>query len=1205
MRKFLVVGCGGSGGATLTFMMDQLKSDLAAHGVSRIPTGWQFVHIDVPSAPSRVEDLENVRDRGGVYVPTRPSVPGYEVLDNAISAQLIGAGALDKIGTWAPREPKQVTVPLSEGAGQYRALGRMITLGKSDDVIARLQRAWQNLHLTETEAEMRALSIPGAGSFDPSDKPVVLVVSSMAGGAGASMALDVCRILTMVNGVDPALIAVFMVAPNIFEGLSGDAVTGVRANALAMLGEIVASQTGSARDHDVELLRALGLDNGEGAQTPFARVFPVGLFVGAERTRFGDGTPMPVYRGLGRGLSAMVLSASATQQFVEYDLTNKGRIDAGVEYLGWGNETPDTLAWGTFGFASLSMGRDRYAEYAAQRLARSSVDTLLGGHRQPNSHASDEDQVNAILENQWGVIAQQLGLPERADPSSANVSPWLTGTVMPRPVVDQWTDAVVNGQLRPVLPQSAGITMAEWSGVARQRLFERREDLKRGAHQAANRQAFQWQQLFVDRLERATSEALAQLGMPYATGLVKRVRRHLKDVVLPGVQELARYIPPDVSELPAEVQPLLASKGTLNSTAEVTEKVLTGTRNTVAQHIYATLAGEVQRASVALLTEVFDPLIAALDEKQQWLSTAAATATVSVGLADLRTSEYGAWPSESDEKVAKRFSEANNEVMLTSSAEFMQRYAEHLPPSVGLESFGAADLTTARGRAVQYVVTGEWERYGGRPAPAEERAVIVRVAEWRSAAFPRHPETGAGLIAQAARYDVHVRPEELLDRARAFVARTGQEFDKFTSVSLREYVIGAESGGHATEQELVERRRDLVIKFSQALDLARPLASVNETAMAAIHTSATKMEYRYKFSAVPFLNLPTVDDLLPLLHQKDRIDARTQDTLIAAMSDEAKIRKIDIFGSYPNYSPLAYDLVIEPAAKQWQSLAAGGQRKAFWNMRRSRPLAAALPMHTNERRTLVAGWVLGRAIGFIHTASSPFSADTPAAQVWDTDAGTWLEFPHPLLTPPVDFRADYDWLPAVLEGVLIAIARSHQPPVMASMRPYRALRRIYDTSEGGPASGLQELAAKSHLTHWLRSGTGPSGMASPIADIGPEVSVDERSQRLIAWLEQFGALAGVHYMKPGEGGRPGEPGAPGGGTFASITSRAQASQTPIFRDVAPDVWWATRELLKMVPECTERAKRPESSGGPIPPTTPTTPAVPSAGTFQIPDGGGF
>src|SRR5690606_8671245 len=68
VRRFLVVGCGGSGGATLAYMMDQLASDLAAidrryapggagpesstgstgsAGARRLPPGWQLLHLDV------------------------------------------------------------------------------------------------------------------------------------------------------------------------------------------------------------------------------------------------------------------------------------------------------------------------------------------------------------------------------------------------------------------------------------------------------------------------------------------------------------------------------------------------------------------------------------------------------------------------------------------------------------------------------------------------------------------------------------------------------------------------------------------------------------------------------------------------------------------------------------------------------------------------------------------------------------------------------------------------------------------------------------------------------------------------------------------------------------------------------------------------------------------------------------------------------
>src|SRR3954470_12911137 len=119
MRKFLVVGCGGSGGSTLAFMMDQLTSELSSHKVKGIPAGWQFVHIDVPMAPdTRIPGVGNVFEQGGDYIGTGPQSGSYSVLDNALSLTMSHSQELEQIVTWAPRDPAKITVPIHSGAGQ-------------------------------------------------------------------------------------------------------------------------------------------------------------------------------------------------------------------------------------------------------------------------------------------------------------------------------------------------------------------------------------------------------------------------------------------------------------------------------------------------------------------------------------------------------------------------------------------------------------------------------------------------------------------------------------------------------------------------------------------------------------------------------------------------------------------------------------------------------------------------------------------------------------------------------------------------------------------------------------------------------------------------------------------------------------------------------------------------------------------------------
>lgn len=1189
MRRFLVVGCGGSGGNTLAYMMDQLRSDLAEFGIDKIPAGWQFVSIDVPTAPERgMDGLDNVRDQGGTYYASGSQGDSYKVLDNALANQLGARRGLDEIATWAPRDPGRVGVPISTGAGQYRALGRMITLSKASGIRETLQRAWDELFTVETAAEMRGLSIPGGGDYDAGESPLVLVVSSMAGGAGASMALDICRLLTLVQGLDPKLMGVFMVAPDIFDGLPSGATTGVRANALAMMGEIISSQMGSAREHDVSILRALGLQNGEGAQVPFARVFPVGRRVGVEGAPFGDGSQSAIYRGLARGLSGMMMSGTATDQFVSYDLTNSGSTAGSRSHVGWGAGRWDDLPWGTYGFSSMSMGRDRYAEYSAQRLAHSSVDKLLDGHLQQGNRASSDEQVNAILDSQWPALLGRMGLGDpAADPRGGrnNVVGWIGTTVLPWSQAAELTAAVVNHGLRPYIPSGDGMNAKQWVPLVYNSVGARRGALQQAARQTANRHAFMWHQRVAASIERVVAEAIAEIGLPYATALVNRLTTHLKNIIGPASADLARMRPADIVASNSETDRTLASlKGTIIQGGPILESVLNGYRQNIQQEIYASLSGEVSAAVDAFVPEILTPLLMALNEAQSILRNARNATTVDVGLARLKSNDYAAWPSDSAERVPPRFAEANNEVMLTPSADFIAQYQVDLPRAVSGDGATAPAFTDAVARAATNAITGIWPTTDGTRAPGEVRALVERVNTWRSKAFVVDPNTGESLIPSAAQYEVHVHPTEILSNTRMFVARTGESFERFCRVSLRDFIAGAD----APESELAQRRGLLLSKFEQALSLARPLASVNKQALAALHNNQ-QIEYHYKFSSVPFKNLPVADEMSQALERNPMITLEAKNGFARLLTDERGLKRVDIFGSYPNYSPLAYDSVVRPASLQWAGSSAA-QQQAFWEWRRTRPLAASLPMHDEERRVMAAGWFLGLVLGRVHIPAAPFNEPV---RVWDAKLHCWLDFPNPLLTPPSRFGAKNDWLPAVLESVLLAMARSHEPPVMNTMLPYQALRGIYDTSAEDPVSGIAELSAKVGLIEWLRTGTTGTGWESSVKESGPGMSVDERADRAITWLTGVRDFTGAQYMQPGQDG------AAGRGAFSDITTREQASQTPIYRDLAPDVFWATGSLIAMVEECRVRANQPDPAVAGMPEFAAGT------RTIVVPDAGDF
>lgn len=241
-------------------------------------------------------------------------------------------------------------------------------------------------------------------------------------------------------------------------------------------------------------------------------------------------------------------------------------------------------------------------------------------------------------------------------------------------------------------------------------------------------------------------------------------------------------------------------------------------------------------------------------------------------------------------------------------------------------------------------------------------------------------------------YKVHTASRNS-QQSKEFIARTGESFDRFCAVSLREYVTGAES--RVPETELHTRRQDLLLRSGEAVDLARPLASVNENAMQAIH-GVSEMVYRYKFSAVPFHGLELGDRLGTALAQRIRVDLNSAAAFGNALTDERNIKRDRYLRLVP-CSPLAYESVVEPAARQWLA-ASPAERSAFWTYRRARPLEVSLPMHEAERRAMVAGWLLGWVVGFVRTPELPF---TQPVRCGLRRTGSASSFPAPPADPAV------------------------------------------------------------------------------------------------------------------------------------------------------------------------------------------------------------
>jgi hypothetical protein len=134
------------------------------------------------------------------------------------------------------------------------------------------------------------------------------------------------------------------------------------------------------------------------------------------------------------------------------------------------------------------------------------------------------------------------------------------------------------------------------------------------------------------------------------------------------------------------------------------------------------------------------------------------------------------------------------------------------------------------------------------------------------------------------------------------------------------------------------------------------------------------------------------------------------------------------------------------------------------------------------------------------------------------------------------------------------------------------------------------LSAVQLLREFLRGDTAVPGVVSRVPEVAEATTVEERAAAAVDWLSRIRDVA-AQYL-PAD-----MPGATEGGAFTSVPTRTTASNTPIFRDLAPDVYRATGLLINIVErEAEALAAGTDAAGGPLHDTGAPV-VIPEGGTF--------
>ena len=422
LSKFLFVGLGGSGGKTLQFLHHNLELKLKALD-RKMPQGWQFLWFDVPTTPDTLDAGSGVKPFPNKYYQ---SLAGDGLRYGDVDSALIdnkGGTLYEEMAQWSP-DPSRVSVPIELGAGQYRAVGRVVTMSRYEDIGKKIDTSLRNLQGAGVDEELK--DIARSMNLEIEDgtqinRPQVVIVCSLAGGSGAGSIVDVADIIrakvTNDESFDDNSVGI-LYTPDVFEGKVEN--VGIEANTIFSLSEIINgsfdSTPGSRPESD--LLPQFGIEKPDDTR----RGPRYNFLVGKSNGKVTFDSPDDIFRNTGRLLSGWCLDPAITNE-IGFDVlgnwVNKCEVipfnATNLFHRVGENEYRHPYALNSMGYSSVGLGREYFREFVAQKVSKKVIKHLVRAHfdsdviagtKSPNQ--AMEEKTNAL----FGHFLSNSGLDE-------------------------------------------------------------------------------------------------------------------------------------------------------------------------------------------------------------------------------------------------------------------------------------------------------------------------------------------------------------------------------------------------------------------------------------------------------------------------------------------------------------------------------------------------------------------------------------------------------------------------------------------------------------------------------------------------------------------------------------------------------------------------------------------------------------------------
>ena len=1077
LSPLLIIGVGGAGGKTIRAMKQELNRILESSGYTGgIPEAWQFLLIDTtfdgvdfPAPMLPQDEFHCVVPQGSNYSDLLTSITARGSLHEQ-QGMLAGWGI--------PASP----IAINHGAGQIRAIGRIVGVANSARTLEAIKRSISKISSPTALAELHNAANALGTRTSNSRTPAAFIISSLGGGSGSGMFMDVAELLKRATPQNWAHQSIsFLYTPEAFSSL-GNSGVNISKNTLGAMNELIASQWVEISNQTELLYSKMGLatGNNSGKRNYGCRD---NILIGA---RSQNGTNISygaesagmdeVFLNIGEALAGAISNDVISDFILEHFLfrARHNLWQSDSSGLTPGINTVDNLVSNVsgIGFGKLTVGANHLIDYVADALTKSQVEILLWPELSPSlfkSGKSLQELIQAKSDQAWPTFLLSSRLDERGSQNQ------IIDALLPDQLNDRIKQYVVemikknaSSTLMP-LPTFSKVVWSGWVPSSEQFLRTLKDEMSSKAQRWVPGIQIHVQELIVRELKSN--------GYAIAANLLERLKIELKEHVIPELNrehtEFAKAISTfDQRLFNTHINEIANGlTGVSIQNGPFFEKLASSLNRLVEYQINSHVTNLASSLVEDMLNFFVEPLIAQISDARFTLHTSMKSSTMPNGARNL----FPGFPDWGSGVVPNRYRSRPLERALIEPSDYESIYDFY----AGNDTQGGPPFQMS----VDAALLGKMMNpIPGDPNP---QTLITATSPWVTSVRDAQDATGAAVNKAVWKFNTDI--EELSTRNRSWLKSSGSSFGRFTKVSIREHV----SAFGASPQIREAREAKFVREYEAMLGIAQPLTLLNPNAIRHIFSSNNSGwpgGVSLKSSKIPFDINSNVGRACATVLQQYGLNPSQggiSQTWFDPSDNHSEMFAVSTLEN--NLPAWAFASLTDPILDQVaQSKIQINTWEQFWDGRRTRPLIESIPFETEMRRSIITGWFVATLFGMRKVWPL---AEGRTVQIWNPTLETpdWSSFPSPLLATHREDSRHESWvLPQLLMSAGIALAefgKSGDPEFINGYRLLKFLGREVTTSfnyrDHWDGKGTGDMlpsgkpAQSNYLKNWVESGESP------------------------------------------------------------------------------------------------------------------------------------